>query len=125
MSIALVGMMLWRIHDANGRTVPPIAYDKFVEILDARKIQNATIYFGYDVSQIRASLLNSSNPIQADVPTQELPKLIKQMMDGDVSVEIAKARRFEPAEFVLNIVPYALMLVFAIVIVLMRKKVFA
>jgi hypothetical protein len=47
------------------------------------------------------------------------------MMDGGVSVEIAKARRFEPAEFVLNIVPYALMLVFAIVIVLMRKKVFA
>jgi hypothetical protein len=85
----------------------------------------ATIYFGYDLSEIRAFLLNSSNPIQADVPTQELPKLIKQMMDGGVSVEIAKARRFEPAEFVLNIVPYALMLVFAIVIVLMRKKVFA
>jgi hypothetical protein len=125
MSIALVGVMLWRIHDANGRAVPPIAYDKFVGILDARKIQNATIYMGYDVSEIRASLQNSSNPIQADMPTQELPKLMKQMMDGGASVEIARARRFEPAEFVLNIVPYALMFVFAIVIVLMRKKVVA
>jgi hypothetical protein len=125
MSIALVGVMLWRIHDANGRAVPPIAYDKFVGILDARKIQNATIYMGYDVPEIRASLQNSSNPIQADVPTQELPKLIKQMTDGGASVEIARARRFEPAEFVGTIVPYALMFVFAIVIVLMRKKVVA
>jgi len=76
MSMVLVGIMEWRIHDANGRAVPPIAYDKFVGILDARKIQNANIYLGYDVSGIRASLQNSSNPIQADVPTQELPKLI-------------------------------------------------
>jgi hypothetical protein len=115
--------MVWRIHEANGRAVPPIAYDEFVGILDAGKIQNAPIYMGYDVSEIRASLQNSPKSIQGDVPTHELPKIIKRMVDGGASVEIAKARRFEPAEFVLNILPYILMFLFAIVIVQMSKKV--
>jgi hypothetical protein len=124
-SLAFICVMLWRLHDANAQAIPPASYNEFVAILDAGKIQDATIYLGYELSEIRAPLQKASKPMQADVPTHELPKIIKRIMDGSSSVEIARARRFAPAEFVLNIVRYALMLVFAIVIALMRKKVFA
>ena len=124
-SIALLFVMLWRLHDTRTNAAPPLAYNEFVGILDAGKVQNAKIYLGYDLSELRASLKDSSKTIRADVPTQELPKIIKQMMDGGASVEIARARRFDPAVLVLDIVPFALVFVLVIVIVLMRKRVAA
>jgi hypothetical protein len=119
--LACVG--LWRLHEANGTASARITYDKFVGILDLGELKGVAIYLGYDFSEIHASFQNSSKPLRADVPTHELPRIIKQLMDEGASVEIARARRFEPAEFVLNVAPLVLMLVFATVIVRNRKKV--
>jgi len=124
-SILLIALTLWGVHVANEKSGPPVAYDKFLVILNAGALRHATIYMGYDTAEVRASLKNLEKPIHADVPTNELPKIIKQMMDEGASVEFAKARRFEPAEFVLDILPYLLILVFSIMVLRMRKRVVA
>lgn len=80
-----------------------------MQTLDAGKIQKVTIFVGYDLADLQLQMRDSSKAFVNDVSTKELPALIKKMMDDGVSVEFSKARRFEPAEFILNILPIILL----------------
>jgi len=80
-----------------------------MQALEAGKIQQATIYMGTDLADIQVNTRNSSRVFLNDVPTKDLPTLIKKMMDAGVSVEFSRARRSDWAEFVLNISPIALL----------------
>ncbi|HYW65785.1 MAG TPA: ATP-dependent metallopeptidase FtsH/Yme1/Tma family protein [Candidatus Dormibacteraeota bacterium] len=102
-------VMVWRLvtasHDPQGK----LSYPEFMQALEAGKIQQATIYMGTDLADIQVNTRNSSRVFLNDVPTKDLPTLIKKMMDAGVSVEFSRARRSDWAEFVLNISPIALL----------------
>jgi ATP-dependent Zn protease len=119
-SCVFVAVMVWRLHQANSRSESPIAYQKFLELVDTGKIQDATIYAGFDLAQVRASLRDGSKSIQSDVPTKDLATLVKQMMDKGASVQFSTSHRFDASSFFLDIAPYLFVVVFAIV--LMRRK---
>lgn len=119
-SCLFVAVMLWRLHQANSRSEPPIAYPRFLELVDTGKIQDATIYTGFDLAEVRASLRDGSKAVRSDVPTKDLAMLVKQMMEKGTSVQFSTSHRFEESSFFLDIVPFLFVVVFAIV--LMRRK---
>jgi ATP-dependent Zn protease len=107
--LLFLAVMLWRLLTVSRSPQAQLSYPAFMQTLDAGKIQKVTIFMGYDLADLQLQMRDSSKAFVNDVSTKELPALIKKMMDDGVSVEFSKAHRFEPAEFILNILPIILL----------------
>ena len=116
-------VILWRLFTAPHHPQGKLSYPEFTQALEAGKIQSATIVMGYDLADIELQARDSSKLFLDDFPTKDLPTLIRKMMDKGVAVEFSKAHRFEPANFVLNIAPIALLAAAVTYLFYIRRKV--
>jgi len=121
-SVLFVVVMVWRVHQANRAAEPPATYQQFLVFARAGQIRDARIYPGYDSAEILVYLQNQPQPIRCDVPTADLAKLVKEMMDNGATVEFSSTRRFDPWAMWFNLAPFILLLA-ALVILLRRRKV--
>jgi ATP-dependent Zn protease len=120
--LLFLAVMVWRLLTASRSPQAQLPYPAFVEAIDAGKIQKATIYMGTDLADIQVNTRDSSRGFLNDVPTKDLPTLIKKMMDAGVWMEFSRARRSDWAEFVLNISPIALLgAAFAYILYIRRR----
>ena len=120
-SALFVGVMLWRVHQANRDSRPPASYQQFLEYADAGQVRDARIYPGYDSAEILVFLQNQPQPVRCEVPTADLAKLVKEMMEKGATVEFSSTRRFDPWAMWFNLAPFILLLV-AFIVVLPRRK---
>ena len=90
-----------------------ISQAAFLRALDTGQIQRVSICMGYTLADLKITGKDSSSWDLYDISTKDLPPLIKKMMDGGVAVEFASARKSDSGEFVLDLVPFVL-LVFAV-----------
>ena len=88
-----------------------LSYSAFSKAVDDRGFQKATIIMGDDVADLKLTARDGSNERANAVPKQDLPHLIKQIMNNGGQVEFTEARRFNAAAFVLDIVPMILLIV--------------
>ena len=96
--------MCWRLLTAPNVKQPSVSRTGFLQALESGKIQKVTIYMGYTLADIKFVGKDSSSADVTDVPTKDLPNLIKTMIDDGVSVEFAPARKSNWAEFAMNLV---------------------
>ena len=98
-----------------------IAYAAFSQALEDGKLQHATIFMGSDSADMELTGRDSSKQYVHAVPTDDLPNLIKRMLDRGVIFEFSKARQFRWADFVLDTAPLLLLIIFATYIFLFRR----
>jgi hypothetical protein len=120
-SLLFVGLMIWRVHQANRVSRPRATYQQFLEFAGTGQIQDARIYPGYDSAEILVSLRNQVQTVPCDVPTADLAKVVKAMMDKGATVEFSSTRRFDPWTLWFNLAPFVLLLV-AFIVLLRRRK---
>ena len=115
------GLMLWRVHQANRVAQPPASYQQFLIFASAGQIQDARIYPGYDSAEILVFSRNQPQPVRCNVPTADLAKLVKGLMDKGATVEFSSTRRFDPWAMWFNLAPFILLLVAFVVLLRQRK----
>jgi len=98
-------VICWRLVSAWRHAPPPIPYSTFLQVLEEGRIQKATILMGSELADVQFSRRGSSAQDTTEVPTKELPLLIKKMIDCGVAVEFSKAQRAEPGFILLNLMP--------------------
>jgi ATP-dependent Zn protease len=120
--LLFLAVMSWRLFTASPYRSSVIPYSVFLQNLDAHKFQKVSIYMGFDLTSLQATTSDSAKQFVNDVPTDGLPALIKKMLDSGISVEFAKARRFELAEFLFDIVPMLMLFSAVGYIYFLRRK---
>jgi hypothetical protein len=123
-SLLFLAVMCWRLLSAPNAKQPPVSRTGFLQALDSGRIQRVTIYMGYTLADIKFVGKDSSSADVTDIPTKDLPNLIKKMIDDGVSVEFAAARKSDWAEFAMNLVSILInfILVGYIYFIRLRKK---
>ncbi len=119
-------VVFFRFLSATRRARPTFSYSNYLQLLDQGRIQAATGFGGYERAEIQITLANTHEFIEVEVPTKDLPDLMKRMMDKGATVKFSPARRFEWPDFFLNIAPILLMFAMAfaigIYVVLVRRQ---
>jgi ATP-dependent Zn protease len=119
-AVLFLVVMCWRLFTASPSRQSAVPYSVFLQDLDGHKFQKVSIYMGYDLADLQVSSPDSAKQFVNGIPTNGLPALIKRMLDTGVSVEFARARRFEPVEFFLDNLPLVL-LFFAVGYIFLRR----
>lgn len=123
-SLTLLAVMCWKLLTNPSFKQAPVSHDAFLQALDNGKIQKITIYMGYTLADIKFVGKDFSSADVTDVPTKDLPNLIKKMIDDGVSVEFAAARKSDWAEFAMSLVDILIIFVLVgyIYFIRLRKR---
>jgi ATP-dependent Zn protease len=98
----------WKMINASHGRLPGVAYSTFLQIVDAGDVQKLSIYMGYRVADLQFTGRDHSVVRWTEVSTKDLPSMIKRLLEAGVAMDFANARRMEPSELTLDLLPFIL-----------------
>ena len=113
-SIVFLGIMLWKLVSAHKNPAQTVSYTDFLQAIDKKDIQTATIYLEQSSANIHALIRSSHKYVQTTIAGTEVPDITVRLRDAGANIRISQVKSADWILILLNAAPLILLVGFCL-----------